>query len=110
MKTRLSQRGETPVPRVLLIDDELAIRTLVRLVLEGAGMEVAEAGDGQEGVRAFHRFWPDLVLCDLLMPNKDGIETIRQLQRDAPDVKIIAMSGGGLDSKVNLLPMALALG
>src|SRR5438105_1420483 len=96
--------------RVLVIDDEEHVRGLVRLLLEEAGCQVTEASNGEEGLQAFHQSPADRVLCDLWMPGKDGLETILELSREFPGVRIIAMSGGAPGSNVDLLPVALQLG
>ncbi|WP_020474485.1 response regulator [Zavarzinella formosa] len=95
---------------VLLVDDDVMVRAATRLMLERAGIDVAEAGDGAEGVRLFQKRQADVVLCDLFMPGKDGLELIRELCRDYPGVRIIAMSGGGHNGAVDMLPAARKLG
>ena len=83
--------------RILIIDDEQQIRSMLRLMLEREGYEVVEAPDGIEGIRVYRRKPADLIITDLIMPNKDGIGMIIELRKEFPDVKIIAMSGGGLN-------------
>lgn len=78
--------------RILIIDDEPRVRAALRRVLEDRGHEVEEAADGVLGMAAVGRGDIDLVITDILMPNQDGIETILQLRRCHPAVKIIAMS------------------
>ncbi len=96
--------------RILLIDDNAAVRSLLRTFLERSGFEVAEAAEGDAGIQLY-RHWPaDLVLCDLFMPGKDGLEAIRQFLREFPGVKVIAMSGGGFGGNLDLLPVAKMLG
>jgi CheY-like chemotaxis protein len=96
--------------RILVIDDDVQVRELLRLVLEQAGYDVVEAGDGKEGVDLFHREPTDLVITDIIMPEKEGIETIRELQRGYPEVKIIAISGGGRLSAEDCLESAECFG
>jgi len=79
-------------------------------MLETAGFTVIEAGDGIEGLHTFRRAGADVVVCDLFMPDCDGMQVIRELRPEFPGVKIIAISGGGLDGKLDLLPMALRAG
>ena len=96
--------------RVLVIDDDEEIRTLVKHMLVGEGHEVEEAVDGAEGLRLFRKRPPDLVLTDINMPGLDGhdvIEAIRVLHADVP---IIAVSGGGAIPKDELLLQASNLG
>ena len=80
--------------RVLVIDDDEGMRHVLRLALARMGHTVTEAANGVEGLRAFRAGPVDLVLTDLVMPEKEGIETIMELRRLAPTTKIIAMSGG----------------
>jgi len=96
--------------RILIIDDEPQIRSMLRLMLERDGYEVVEAPDGIEGIRAYRRKPADLIITDLIMPNKDGIGMIIELQKEFPDVKIIAMSGGGLNKPEGYLKGAKKLG
>ena len=95
---------------ILIIDDETPIRSMVRLILERAGYTVREAQDGIEGIRVFRETPADLVITDLIMPNKDGIGMIIELKKDFPELKIIAMSGGGLNRPEGYLRGAQKLG
>jgi YesN/AraC family two-component response regulator len=95
---------------ILIIDDETPIRSMVRLILERAGYTVREAQDGIEGIRVFRETPADLVITDLIMPNKDGIGMIIELKKDFPALKIIAMSGGGLNRPEGYLRGAQKLG
>ena len=96
---------------VLVIDDDIQVRTFVRKFLEAEGYEVREAGNGAEGVKAFRQQPPDLVLCDIFMPEKEGLQTIRELQDEFGKVKIVAMSGGNHHcSQVDFLPLARKCG
>ncbi len=81
--------------RILIIDDELPMRSLIRLILEQSGHDVADAQDGDEGIKLQKAQPADLVITDLIMPEKEGFETIMELKTDFPDTKIIAISGGG---------------
>ena len=96
--------------RILIIDDEQQIRSMLRLMLEREGYEVVEAPDGIEGISAYRQKPADLIITDLIMPNKDGIGMIIELQKEFPDVKIIAMSGGGLNKPDGYLKGAKKLG
>jgi CheY-like chemotaxis protein len=78
-------------------------------MLEGAGFEVAEAA-GEQAVRAFRDSGADVVLCDMFMPDVDGLEVIRELRRDFPKATVIAMSGGGYGGSLDVLPVARQLG
>lgn len=81
--------------RILVIDDDEQIRDLLLLTLERAGHDVVTAPNGEEGTRLYRSQKQDLIITDILMPEKEGILTIYELRRDFPDVKIIAISGGG---------------
>jgi DNA-binding response OmpR family regulator len=96
--------------RILVIDDDNQLRSLLRLALEMAGHQVVEAVDGEQGLKAYQEHLPDLVLCDLIMDNKEGLETIRELRRRFAEEKIIAMSGGLRGGKVNFLALAKTFG
>ncbi len=80
--------------RVLVIDDEAAVRASVCGILSDVGYIVAEAGDGVAGVDSLRSNAADAVVMDIYMPLRDGFETIRELRRVAPQVRIIAISGG----------------
>jgi CheY-like chemotaxis protein len=95
---------------ILIIDDEAQIRSMIRLVLERAGYSVMEAADGVEGIRRFRETPVNLIITDLIMPNKDGIGMIIELKKEFPDIKIIAMSGGGLNRPEGYLRGAQKLG
>ena len=82
--------------RILIIDDDTRILDTYCSMLEHGGYEVVVATNGNEGIRTFKEELPDLVITDIFMPEKEGLETIRELKQDFPDVKIIAISGGGV--------------
>jgi two-component system chemotaxis response regulator CheY len=98
------------MPLVLVIDDEPEIRNLARLVLEDAGHEVLESPNGKIGHQLFRQRRPDLVIVDLFMPEKEGIETIREIRAVEPRAKIIAISGGGRYGFSDLLASVVHLG
>jgi CheY-like chemotaxis protein len=79
--------------RVLVIDDEVAVRNTIRLILEHRGHHVVVAEGGQRGVDAIEAYAFDVVIVDIFMPGMDGFETIKILRRSAPKVAIIAISG-----------------
>ena len=78
---------------ILLIDDSENERALIRKMLESGGHQVSEAAGGDEGLALFGALAPALVICDLMMPLKDGFATVAEMQTLAPEAKIIAMSG-----------------
>jgi two-component system, chemotaxis family, chemotaxis protein CheY len=96
--------------RILVMEDDPSFRNAVRVVLEAAGYEVIEAADGAAGLRLHREQGADLVLVDIFMPERDGLEVIRALRVEAPRAKIIAMSGGGTTLTISLLDEAAALG
>jgi len=83
------------VNRILIIEDNADVRTFMKLALEMAGYEVTAAEDGRLGLELQRREPADIVITDIFMPFKDGIETIVELREQFPDTRIIAMSGGG---------------
>ena len=83
---------------------------MCRTVLEDAGHDVEEAANGADGVRLFYKAPAAVVLCDIFMPLKDGLETITELKTDYPGVKIIAISGGGVRGSVSYTDVAERLG
>src|SRR3990170_186442 len=87
--------------RILIIDDDASIRRTLQLMLSKAGYEVMQASDGSEGMRLWRDRGGDLVITDLHMPQKDGIETIVELLSHSPGVRIIAMSGGGQTKRLD---------
>ena len=96
--------------RILIIEDESQLRHMVEQLLTRAGHEVLSASDGRSGMDLYHEQLPDLVITDILMPEVDGLEIIRSLRREFPQVKIIAMSGGGETGKLQYLPEAREFG
>ena len=95
--------------RILVVDDDENICRVVQRMLTAAGYDVDVANNGQE---ALAKLTPDvnLVLSDVLMPEMDGIEMIMRLRKEVPDVKIISMSGGGIQDKEHVLEIAERLG
>ena len=81
--------------RILVIDDDPLVLEVLSEMLTAAGYEVVGASNGKEGVSLYRAAPFDLVLTDIIMPEKDGLEVVMELRRDFPEVKIIALSGGG---------------
>lgn len=96
--------------RILIIDDDNLVRRMLRQVLEATGYEVVEAEDGTKGLEMNRERQSDLIITDIIMPEKEGIETIGDLKREFPDVPIIAMSGGGRIGPDAYLKMAKDFG
>ncbi|MDD9901172.1 MAG: response regulator [Alphaproteobacteria bacterium] len=91
---------------ILVIDDDELICTVIKKILEKRGFEVVEAHDGDEGVDLFKQNLPFMVITDILMPKKEGIETIREIREVQPETKIVAISGGGASKNMSFLRMA----
>ena len=98
------------VARILVIDDEISIRAMLRDMLEGEGHQVIEAPDGAVAMKQCRDQSVDLIITDILMPEKDGLEVIREIRRLAPDTKVIAISGGNPQVHVRFLDIAKHLG
>jgi CheY-like chemotaxis protein len=96
--------------RILVIDDEPLLRSTVVTILTRAGFGVEEAPDGAAGIAMFHKNQPDMVITDLFMPNRDGIEVVMELKRSYPHTKILAMTGGGQMQMMELASAAKSLG
>ena len=96
--------------RILVVDDDPSIRRTLQLLLNREGHHVTQARDGLEALRLWRDQGGDLVITDLHMPEKNGIETIVELLSFSPDIRIIAMSGGGQTKRLDLLANAAMLG
>ena len=96
--------------KILVIDDDTMVRNTLSAILRHHGYEVELAVNGKQGLAAFRTGAPDLVITDIIMPEKEGIETIIEMRRDRPDAKIIAISGGGRVGNADFLRMAKTLG
>lgn len=95
---------------ILVVDDEALMRATLRNLLEGAGHAVREAANGNEALRAVASRRPQLIIMDILMPEKEGIETILEIRRHHDSVKIVAMSGGGRVGDTEFLNIAKKIG
>lgn len=78
---------------VLVVDDDPGVRDVIRSMLESSGYSVLLAANGKEAMRLLRTERADLILTDLVMPEQEGIETIKTLRREYPEIKVIAMSG-----------------
>lgn len=81
--------------RILVVEDNAQVRMMLKMTLERVGYEVDEAPDGQKAIVQYNEKPADIVITDIVMPEKEGIEMIRDLRKENPDVQIIAISGGG---------------
>jgi len=97
--------------KIIIIDDDAQMRRMVGRILTGAGHDVREAENGCDGLAAIRAQKPDLVITDVLMPEKDGIETIRELRTADGKIPILVFSGGGqISNKAMFLDMAKEFG
>lgn len=97
--------------RILVVDDDAPMRVMLEAVLTSLGHEVSLAANGREALALLRDTPPDLLLTDIFMPEMEGIETIRQIQRLLPHIPIIAMSGGApLGPPTDYLVMARRFG
>lgn len=83
---------------------------MIAAILRGEGYGVYEAQNGRDGFALFQQHRPDLVITDIIMPDQEGIETIRRLRAENPAVTIIAMSGGSYGGNIDFLRMAKEFG
>jgi DNA-binding response OmpR family regulator len=111
---QLDRLSELPVEkvidRILIIDDDEQFRQMLRRILEHEGYEVIEACDGRQGIERFSEMPADLVITDIVMPVKEGVETILEIKEAHPEVKFIAVSGGGWHAFEIDFDMARTLG
>jgi YesN/AraC family two-component response regulator len=96
--------------KILLVDDDAQVRKMLKITLERAGYEVVEAADGVQAVQVYSPDTIDLVITDIVMPEKEGIETIMELKTAHPEVRIIAISGGGRINPEDYLKWAQRFG
>jgi YesN/AraC family two-component response regulator len=95
---------------ILLVEDEPLVSETLASAMKSKGHTVVTAGNGVEGLKRFAEKPFDLVVTDIIMPDKEGIEMILEMRRHQPDAKIIAISGGGRTGNVEFLKMAGSLG
>ncbi|MDD3088986.1 MAG: response regulator [Candidatus Omnitrophica bacterium] len=96
--------------KILVIDDNDEFRVVLKEFLEREGYEVYEASNGCEGIAVYRKEKPELVITDIVMPCKEGLETMIELKKEFPNVKVIAMSGGGFEDPNDYLEGAKLLG
>ena len=89
--------------RILVIEDDDNFRKMLNVMLTQAKYDVVEAPNGRVGLKIYRKEQIDLVITDVFMPDKEGIETTFDLKDENPNVKIIAISGGGIRDKLDLL-------
>lgn len=96
--------------RILVVDDDPVSRSILRGMLEGTGHSVEEAGDGVQAMKAYRRAPFDLVITDIFMPEKEGVELVREMRQEFPGVRIIAVSGGSSSARFDSLDWIQAFG
>ncbi len=96
--------------KILIIDDDDIFRTMVHQLLQRSGYEVFTAEDGKQGFTLFQEKAPHLIVTDIVMPEQEGIETIRAIRASNATLPIIAVSGGGRLHPDSYLPLAKAMG
>jgi len=96
--------------KILIVDDDPQIRDVLRVWLEHEGFTVLDAENGREGVKIQRLDPAQLLICDLIMPDQEGIETITSFKKEFPGVGIIAISGGGKVGPDSYLEIAVQLG
>lgn len=96
--------------KILLIDDDNSVRDILGKTLTYFGHAVTTACNGREGLELFALISPDLVITDIVMPEKEGLEVLMALRTQRPPVKIIAMSGGGRGNAADYLHIAKCMG
>jgi DNA-binding response OmpR family regulator len=96
--------------KILVVDDDTVLLMMLREMLEKASHDVTTAENGIQALNCLRNQLPDIVILDIIMPEKEGFETIVELRRDYPNLKIIAISGGGSVGAINYLKLAKTLG
>ena len=89
--------------QILVIEDDADFRKMLKIMLQQAGYDVFEAANGREGLNVYCQEQIDLVITDIFMPEKEGMQTVMELMEQNPDAKIIAISGGGSRDKLDYL-------
>lgn len=101
----------TPGKRILVIDDDYEVRMTISENLRESGYEVLDASNGAVGIQLMDKIgFPEIVITDIIMPEKEGLETIMEIRQKNPEVKLIAISGGGRTTAGDFLEMARKLG
>jgi CheY-like chemotaxis protein len=101
---------ENRVARILIVEDDEEIRSVLGEILRSEGHETTLASNGKEGLRIFKEAGADVIITDIIMPDKEGLETIMELREKHPDVKIVAISGGGMSDAESYLKLAEKMG
>ena len=95
---------------ILIVDDDDSFRRMLRITLGRLGHSVTEARNGKEGLSALGHATPDLMILDLVMPEKEGFEVLKEIRSRIPPVKVLAISGGSRIGTADNLHMAKLMG
>ena len=106
----LPEKATRTMASILIVDDEESVRAMLCATLAKDGHSVTEAGNGCEALTAVRKRAYDVVILDIYMPEKDGLETIGELRQISPAIKIIAVSGGGMHTMLDPLRVASQFG
>ena len=96
--------------KVLVVDDDPGVRAYLKAVLNNSGFEASEASNGLDAIQIQKEMLCDLIIADIFMPAADGLSTIQNFRKLYPDLKMIAMSGGGVFGTKDYLGYALLFG
>lgn len=96
--------------KILVIDDDEKIRNMLNRILKASGYDIYEAENGKVGIKVFNQNTFDLAIVDIIMPEMEGLETIRILKKTDGRCKIISMTGGGCNAPATYLKISKALG
>jgi CheY-like chemotaxis protein len=102
--------GERLAASILVIDDDSLVRDTIVRILERNGYRTRAAADGLRGLGMFREERPDLVITDIIMPEKEGLQTIREIKNECPQMPILAISGGARIANLDYLAIAGLLG
>ena len=92
--------------RILIIDDDAHVRLTLQTILSRTDIEIRCALDGAEGLQQFRAWRPDLIITDIIMPDQDGVSIIGSIKREAPQTRVVAISGGGRIGNADMLKRA----
>ena len=98
------------MPQILVVDDDVQVREMLTERLAGVGYSVSSANDGVQCLAECRKERPQVIIMDLIMPEKEGMETIGIVRNEFPEVMIIAISGGLRGGTIDFLPIAKCLG
>jgi len=93
--------------RIIVIDDEKDVRDVLKEVLERAGFDVEIAANGDDGLELLGNKGADVVITDIIMPGKNGVETVHEIRKNFPNTRVIVISGGGNVTPMDYEPSAI---